>query len=536
MAYKDPQEAFADPDFRQSKPETQRWALKTMDPKGWGTKNDQEIDAFLTRMKPNWERENKQNQVTTQQMAQLPPQGPPPEEVKKAEKKTMWQSAVAPVTELVGRGMEELTKPLVPLSRMLKGESNPLEGYAAGDFQGAGGKAASTRQTAAAGVVPQSPWQAGAMGAQFIPGVGAAGAVPRIAASAVGAGGLQALFGEKGVVEGGNLQDVAQEGAQGVLKGAATQTAGEGLRKLVSAGNRVAPGATRRAGEADTREVMGAVRQISPELQPGKGMQGAGAYFTGSKGAKMDASAAFKQRLQTLEGELNAQQGHPFINTPELVQAYRQILKSVGKDPVLGPQMSALAPSPQGFLPEQAAKIVSLTGQRLGANQTGLGHMKDEAMDQLVASIERSLPPTAQGMLSGARGDYAKASGLQELLAPAFKPGKGYQIDMRELQKTLSTDPDFLNRLGKSQLEALFQAVTRGASKGPGFADIPAGNFNVPYPSTQGAMVAALRNLVNRGKLVGKHPLSMGPGFGSGAGVATTAATSVANRARQRED
>jgi hypothetical protein len=155
-------------------------------------------------------------------------------------------------------------------------------------------------------------------------------------------------------------------------------------------------------------------------------------------------------------------------------------------------------------------------------------------MDDLVAAIEKSLPPTAQGMFSGARGDYARAKGLQELLAPAYTAGKGYAFDIRKLQQALSEDPSLLNRLGKNELEKLFEAATRGASKGPGWADKARGNVSIPYPSQQGAMVAALRNMMTKGRHVGELPGTLPQGAKAGLGIAATAATSSRNPNKEK--
>lgn len=518
-------EVLKHPDFwgAETTDEDRKYVLNKV-PEFKANYNPAQADIFLKNQRKvyddNQRREQEAAQKRTMGVDQLRAQSAP------TPPQTMWQKAVAPVTAAVGRGVEELTKPLVPLARMIGGESPSaaLEGYAEGGFQGAGGKAKESRNQAAGAIVPQTPWQAGAIGAQFVPGVGAAGAMGRVAGSMVGAGALQGLLGEKGVVEGGSASDVAREAAGGLLKGGATQAAGEVAGKALGGAYRMPfTGRKARIANADSAAVQKAVGEVAPEFAgAGKNAAEAGAFFKGTHGATEAASGAFKGKLSALEAELNQVQGHPYINTPELVQAYRQVLKSVGKDPVLGPQMSALAPSPQGFLPEQAAKIVSLTGQRLGANTTGLGHLKDQAMDDLVAAIERSLPQSAQGMLSAARGGYARAMGLQELLAPTYTAGKGYAFDIRKLQQALSEDPSLLNRLGKSELEKLFAAATRGASKGPGWADKPQGNISIPYPSQQGAMVAALRNLMTSGRHIGELPGTLSQGLKQLLGMGAT--------------
>jgi hypothetical protein len=281
---------------------------------------------------------------------------------------------------------------------------------------------------------------------------------------------------------------------------------------------------------------MTGVSKIAPEFAgAGKTSGEVGGFFQGTNAAKEAAEGTFGNRLSALEARLVDTQGHPYIQTPELQVAYRQLMKAGLKDPLLAAQAKELAPTTQGFLPQQAAKIISLTGERLGASQTGLGHLKDQAVDDLVTSVENSLPQTAKGMLPEARGGYARAMALKDLLQGHFKSTDyGYKLDLPGLQRAISEDPSIINRLGGQQsFEALLEVLTRGASKKPGFADMPAGNWNFVPVSETGVKATLLKHLLQRYRYVGKKPLTVPAGAKAGLGIATTL---TAGRKGQEEE
>lgn len=526
-----------DPDFwgDQTSDADRKWTLSQVDKKfaGYG---EAEQDRFIKNLNDNRQRNQQmQDKQHEERAAQVLPKIQ-----ESQQKKTMWEQAVAPLTQAVGRGVEVATEPLVGLSRMMNGEG----ASAAFGPETFSASHPPTANQVASNVVPQSPWQAGAMGAQFIPGLGAAGsaarlgpAATRVGAAALGGGALQGLLGSEGLLE-GNTNAVG-EALTGAAKGGATQAAGEGIGKLLGGATRI-PGTGRaaRIERGDSRNIQKAIGDIAPELAgQGKSVAKAGEFFTGTQGAKQAAGGAYEQGINKLEQELVRTTGSPYINTPELVDAFKRLAALAKNEPGLSGQIQQLAPNgTAGFLPSQVAKIVSLTGERLKAGQTGMGHLKDAAMDDLVQSVENSVPAGAKGILTATRAGYAKSAGLRELLKSAYTPGrKGYQFDMRKVQQALSTNPDLANRLSPSELQQLMSAATRGASNKPGLMDLGAGNIaNVPgSPSKFSLAAAALRNLLRSGKHVGELPGTLPQGAKAGLGVATTA---TAGRKSRDED
>lgn len=526
-------DVLQDPDFwgPETTDDDRKWTLGKVDKK-FGAYGPAEQDRFLKNLaktrSEQQQKEAKEHEAKAQVV--LP---------KVENQQTMYELVVAPITAAVGLGLEQVGNVGVPLARMLQGEglAESLNPRGIVETMGAGGKAAEARKQAAGAVVPQTPWQAGAMGVQLIPGMGSVGTMGRIGASAGAAGALQGLLGKTGLVEGGTPGQAAGEAVSGALKGGATQAAGEVVGKALGGVQRIpGTGRSKRISEADYSRVQKTVGEIAPEYA-GAGRKAAegGVFYKGTHGAKEAAEQAFGGKLAQLEAELVKTQGHPYVNAPELVDAYKKLAALAKREPGLGKQIADLAPNGNlGFLPQQAAKIISLTGERLGGGQTGLGHLKNAAMDDLVAAVEAALP-AGQGILTAARSGFARSRGLEELMAPAFKAKKGYGFDIRKLQEALSENPDLINRLGEPELKKLLAAATRGASTKPGFADVTLGqNVSIPYPSWQGAAVAALRNLLTKSKHVGELPGTAPQWLKQLLGVATTGAVSSRSVPKER--
>jgi hypothetical protein len=525
-------DVLKDPDFWGDKTtdDDRKWALSQVDKK-FATYSPTEQDRFIKNRavarQQDQQQQAKEHEDRASQVL--------PKIQESQQKKTMWEQAVAPLTQAVGRGVEIATAPLVPLARLAQGEgaqSFSPEYRTASHPPTAGQVGAS--------VVPQTPWQAGAMAAQAVPGIRALGTGARVASSAIGGGGLQALLGSQGLLEGGSQNEAALEGLTGAAKGAGTQLAGEAAGKLLGAATRIpGTGRARRMAQADVSNVQRAVGDIAPEFGgAGRTTQQLGAFYTGTQGAKKAAGAEFEAGINALERQLLATQGHPYINVPELHVAFNRLAKIAKSEPGLDAQIQALAPAQNGFLPEQVAKIISLTGERLKAGQTGMGHLKDAAMDDLVKAVESSLPSKAQNILTGVRAQYAKGVGLKELMEQAFTPGrKGYDFDMRKLQTALSENPDLANRIPAKDLEALLKAATRGKSGQPGFADLGAGNIaSVPgSPSTFSLAAAALRNMLRSGKHIGELPGTISPRLKQLLGVSATSQASQQTKRSEQE-
>lgn len=529
-------DVLKDPDFwgDQTTDEDRKTVLSHVDKK-FSSMGTDEKDRFLANLAATRQRQQKMDAEAHEARAQEVM----PKIQNQEAKKTAFEQFVAPATNAVGAGIEAATSPLVGLARMIKGEG-------AGAAFGPETFTASHPETAnqvASGIVPQSPWQAGAMAAQFIPGIGAASraarlapAVGRVAASGIGAAGLQGLLGTEGLLE-GNTNPVG-EAVSGGLKGAATQAAGEQVGKLLGGANRAIRGRNTVISKGDVARVQGTVGGIVPEFAAaGKGPQQVGTFYTGGQGAEQAAGGAFKKGMDALEQKLVQETGQPYIDTPGLRNTYTQLARAVKNEPLLVPQIAKLSPGPGGFLPSQAAEIVALARQHMNINPTAMGKVKQTGMDELVQEIEQALPRGAKGMFSSVRDAFAKAKGIQELMSPAFRPGKkGYQFDIARLQKDLSENPDLANRFAPGELEKLISAATRGASTKPGFMDIPAGkNTSVPYPSKQGVMVASLRNLLSTGRHIGELPGTLPKGAKAGLGVAATA-TAGQKKRKQEED
>lgn len=522
-------DALKDPDFwgPETTDDDRKWVLGKVDKNFRGYTPAQQ-DVFLKNLAKSRQDEQAREQQDQQQraMAVAP---------KVQEQQTWFQRAVAPVTDVAGRAVEMATQPLVTAARYAQGEplaaqttqvpgtgkSITREGALAGGPIGAGGVAGQTRQQVASNLVPQSPWQAGAVASQFIPGVGQAGSLARIGAAAGGAGLLQGLLGAKGLVEGGTPTQALQEGAVGAAKGGATQMVGEGVGKLLGAGARHTPGLGKAVNNYEARQVQKGAAELAPELSgAGKTAADIGEFYK-QGGAQKATSDAFRAKLSELENSLINAQGHPYIDTPELRVAFRQIVKS--SDPVAANQVKEMAPTAFGFTPDQVSKIVAMTRQRMSTGEGTALHMKDAAVDDLVASIEKSLPASLQGRYSAARGSVAKSSALQELMSAAFQPGpKGYKLDMPKLQEAVSNDPDLIKRLTKEGFGDLVQVITRGKTRQAGFADQPAGNWNFVPVSSTGVKATLLKHLLQRYRYVGEKPLTAPPGVKAGLGVATT--------------
>lgn len=530
--YKTPSDALGDPDFQQSKPETQRDILRKLDKAGWGTKPDQEIDAFIKKVQPSWQRDAQQAATVAQEQQVQPPS---------SDKMTTFSKIVKPITSAVGQGMEALTQPLVPLARMLNGEGI-VDAYSPESHMsiGHGGRAAQTRETAAAGVVPQTPWQAGAMASQMIPGVGAMGAAGRVAGAAAGAGALQGLLGEKGLAEGGGIEDAQKEALLGGAKGAGTQVVGNILGKLAGGAYR-APftGRGERIANADAQNVLKTAESISPAFKgAGKNTSEAGTFIKGTPSVENAAGANMDKTLTALESGLLASTGKPYVSSALLTDAYKDILKSqMAKKLVHQDTMAGLRPNANGeFLPSQARDILKILREQMALNPDAAGHRNQEVLNRIVQQIEGGIPAAYKGLFTKSQGDYAKAMGLQEMLAQAFAPsGTGFKFSMKDLQTALASAPKLAEQLGPDNLAKLLRTASRGLSDKPGFVDKAAGNVSVPYPTVTGATVAALRNMLTRGKYIGQLPGTVPNAARAGLGVAATGAASAANRA-QRED
>lgn len=517
-------DVLKDPDFwhKDTTDDDRLFALENNDPKFKILGRERQTEWLKGRRKTydeNSAREQKEQQGRAQEFTP-----------KAQEQQTIYQRIVAPLTEYVGQGIEAATAPLVPLARMGQGESAKAAFSPRGmaESVGHGGVAGQTRTNVGAAVVPQSPWQAGAMAAQAIPGVGALSAPLRVGASAAGAGGLQALLGEKGAVEGGGISDVAKEGVVGALKGGVTQAAGEVFGKAVGAGRRHQPGAGTLKANSDAGRVNRAAGEISPEFRGDRTAQEAGAFYQGTQGAQKAAEGQFGRKIQAIPDRQ--------LSTPLLRDAYDKIVSQFKNEPMLADEIAKLAPNAQSgtWTADQVARIVSLTGKRLSGGDGTLGHMKNKAMDALVAEVERM---GGKG-LGAARDGYARSMGLKDVLSKMFDPGKGgFRMDSNKLQELLSSSPDLIDQIGPSGLEKLFLAATRGASKGPGLADQPAKGASSLYMprSLTNIALKGMEKLLGRSHKVGEKPMTMSQGFKQKSGVATTAITS-SNNPNERRD
>lgn len=486
-----------------------------------------QADIFLKNQRKAYDESQKREAGLKQQGAQDAQMG-----VQKQQ--TMWEKAVAPITNAVGMGMEYMTEPLVAGARLAQGEG--MQALTTPIPRGAGGVAGQSRRQMAGAVVPQTPWQAGAMGVQFVPGMSAAGPMARVAGSMVAGGGLQGLLGGKGLLEGGSLEEAGKEAAGGVLKSGAAQASGEGVGKLLGGATRI-PGTGRkgRIAQEDYKNVQKTVGEIAPELsRAGKTAAQDGTFYKGTKGAEEASLGAYTAKMHHLEGELNRATNSPYIKSPDLGAAFGHLQKRLGKNSVYVDQLQALKPNQGGFLPEQAKEILSLLRDTMKLDNTATGKFNQDALNNLVQKIEATLPASARGLFTAAREESGQSIALQELLGPAFSTGKGYAFDIRKLQEALSNNPDLINRIKLPELQKLFAVATRGASKGPGWADkMPGTNVSVPYPSWQGGAVATLRNLLQSGKHVGELPGTLSQSLKRLLGVAAT--SNVSSRSAPKE-
>src|SRR3990170_1742199 len=158
--------------------------------------------------------------------------------------KGIFKSVVESAAKVVGRGFEQVTEPLVTGQRLLN-RDEPIS-----QIMGGGPRPATahppTAQRVGEGVIPQEPWQAGAIaGSMAIPGISAIGPIakgaPALSKFMSSGKALPRVIGATAGGEMGGQVSGLQTG-EGGLKGGLAQSAGEVLGKLVGVARRSAPG------------------------------------------------------------------------------------------------------------------------------------------------------------------------------------------------------------------------------------------------------------------------------------------------------
>ena len=498
--YKTPSDALADPAFRQATPDTQRFALRQLDAKGWGSKPDEEIDAFIKKLKPAWDKENQTNAAIAQQVQTLPAPSVP--------QKSRFKRLVAPVTEAVGRGMEAATVPAVGLSRMLQGEpAGQAFGKETFASVGHGGAAQKSRTEFGEALVPQEAWQAGAMalpvGGKLLgagPAVAKLGSLGRIGLGGALAGGAHAA------VEGGTFGEQATSAA----KGAGANVAGEMLGRALGPIRRHAPGAKRRISDEGAGAFMDVAGESSRAAIPaGLGGKGASQRLVGEQATDVAQSRIEQElhrNLQAVQAQFQPGQG---FWSPILDRYYRSLGGTT--DEASTKVFNALRPDPHGqWNADQVMELIAKakddimktkmdsTGKVAGSWAKVSTDLVRDVVDQLKFHLQntaagRANPAVGTG-LEAARRAYAKGQAVRDMLqTPALMSptARGPRFEQRAAEEMLRKEgPRLIRELGRPAYDKLVDTVTRGG--GLGAVDVPAGNWATPGMSV---WWTTLRNL-----------------------------------------
>lgn len=498
--YKTPSDALADPAFRQSSPEMQRFALRELDTKGWGPKPDEEIDAFIKKLKPAWDQENQTNATIAQQVQTLPPPSVP--------QKSRFKRAIAPVTEAVGRGMEVGTTPFVGLSRMLQGEpAGQAFGKETFASVGHGGAAQKSRTEFGEALVPQEAWQAGAMalpvGGKLLgagPAVAKLGSLGRIGLGGALAGGAHAA------IEGGTFGEQALSAA----KGAGANVAGEMLGRALGPIRRHAPGAKRRISDEGAGAFMNVAGESSRAAIPaGLGGKGAAQRLVGEQATDVAQSRIEQElhrNLQAVQAKLQPGQG---FFSPILDRYYRQLGGTT--DEASTKVFNALRPDRYGqWNADQVTQLIAFakddimktkmdpTGKVASAWSKVAADLVRDVVDELKFHLQytaagRANPAAGTG-LEAARKSYGTGQAVRDMLqTPALvtPTPSGPRYQQRAAEEMLRKEgPRLIRELGRPAYDKLVDTVTRGA--GLGAVDTPASSWATPSMSAKWTM---LRNI-----------------------------------------
>jgi hypothetical protein len=488
-------ELFSDEDFQKSSPETQRWAAQQVD-KTFASSDQATQDKLLDGF-------NKKQQTMDRNVPK----------VQENIGRSLFNQARDAATHYVANSLETLTAPAVPLARMAQGESpgaafsQPFRPVTE-TTPGAGAV------EAARNIVPQSPWQVGALAAGGLAGkvLPAAGALTRVLAAGAGGGGAEALTGGNPV--------------GGAAAGMGAQTAGEVIPGLTGFLRRHVGRAGQNVADLEAGNVARAAAGASPTFEGALKPQSTLSSMLGGAApgqaqrlgqfAVHEAPGAAHTEFQNALGQLDSALSVRGIriNTPELQQAYQYAVRDLRRKPGMGGVLADLAPAHGGWDADQAAQILTKVREGIvGRNpgDTTLGKRQAQtAVENIMDSIEQSLPKDLQGILKGARGNYARNMGLQEILEGGMKESPhGYRPDMKQIQQAAS-DPEAARRM-PNEIGALRQALSRGASSAPGYADM--GSRGVPLipASPTGLKFGLLRQLLTGGHAyAGAKPFTPG--------------------------
>lgn len=507
MAEKTAQDLLADPRFYDVAPEKQKYLMGQYDEK---FKNSPQAvqDEFLKSQTKRYQDGLKQAGKVQQESAQA------------GQEHQSWfnQNIAQPLNNIVGRGMEALASPAVPIARLAQGEG--MRSFVGNEETlGAGGAAKRTREKAASGVVPQEPWQAALMAAPVV-GKAIGAAAPAIGADlqAMNAGGRAARVGLSGLLAGAGeaamgdqSQTVGQRAGAGALKGMLGQAVPETVAGLSGMASRVPLfGGTQRVAEEQARKAGQTVGEIAPEMAGKRNSAQLGQFFQ-EGGAKAATQNAFESKMTELDNLVKSG-AEPYIKSQELQDVYRKLAKFYKNKPGFSDQLIDLAPGTQGFMPSQAAKLLGRYREMLQVgNDKMSGHMAQEAIDAILADAAQGSSSNIAKAMLDARQSFARGSALQDVMEKAFPENavgaKGYRLDQRALQRA-SRDPEVLRRLTPEEAAKLKDLAVRG-SKVPGAVDrYPGESQYLPYPSKPGVMIYALRKLVHGNKYVGEKPLT----------------------------
>ncbi len=481
--------------------------------------------------------QNRQGQQIAQKETQTAEQG-----------QSWWNQNIAqPLNNIVGRGLETATTPLVAGVRMAQGVPMGQAVQQAIGTEGAGGVAKQTREQAAAPIVPQEPWQAALMAAgpagKALGGVAPVlqagtkmGSLARIGLGAgLGAAG-EAAMGQTGAEGETALQRALAGGTKAGLASGAVEAV-SGLSGLLG---RHGPGAERRIAAEDQGKTAEAIGQTVPEFA-GANRKGPeyGKFFQ-EGGAKSAAEAAFSKKVEPLD-DMVAQWGNQsgkWIKSPELDKAVKMLQGVYKNKPGFADIMQDIQPDPHmGYLPTQAAKILARTREALvgAGNERMSGHMAQEAVDNILQDVIRNMPADAAQKFLQAREGFAAASSVRDLMEKGFQRGnKGYMFDIRGPQTGID-NPDITRRLPDAG-KAIREAVMRGKSAAPGSVDVmPKNSGYVPFPSLHGIEAAAVKYGTHGRKFVGTKPLTATAGQRGALGTLLGSGASTVSKAAKEE-
>jgi len=514
-------ELFKDEDFQQSELETQRWAASKVDqtfasqPKDAQTKL---LEAYRKGQKRVQDGAGTIQQESAQLQAQVAPQAPQPTAYDQppgggaapttGSGPSRWNRAVQPLTTAVGRGLQGM-------DYLLQGK-NPFQ---AGQEQ-PGGMA----QFGAEMLVPQEAWQAGAMA---IPGAGpllkGAGRFSKIAAEAAPvASNLAARAGGLGRIAGGALGaagaeqlvegEPAQPGAA-AFKGAAVNTVGELLGKLIGVGRRHLRGGKQRVSDEGAGAFMDVLSDVSPAAMP-PGQAGTGAsrrltYEVSGDPAQARVADELRANLREIQAQLGPRQGFysPILEkyyqglqqraaagNLEAAQALQQVkVDKYGQfdaDSVV--QMIAL-------LKDDVAKnLTDASGKIAGSWKLVSSNLMRSVLDEVAHHLSTSaggpIPRAVGDLLGVARKKYGAGMAVRDLLdLSLISPSKkGGRFNQEAADKFLyKHGAELRKELGDELYERLVDTVTRGG--GLRSVDVP-GHVSMPYMSPKGFATAAARS------------------------------------------